>query len=109
MEERMNGLVSLISGVFGVALSILVEVIPGFKLWWDNLPTEQKRPARAIAALVIVASIAALHFTGVYDFGLGAVITFEIAMNIVWAWVSFVIGAEMTFQTFEKSFPRNRE
>lgn len=105
----MSGLASLISGVFGVVLSILVEVIPGFKLWWENLPTEQKRPARAIAALVIVAAIVALHFTGVYDFGFGAIVTFEAVLNIIMAWVSFVVGAEATFQSFEKSFPRNRE
>jgi NO-binding membrane sensor protein with MHYT domain len=105
----MSGLASLISGVFGVLLSILAETVPGFKVWWENLPSEKKRPARAVAALVIVVAIAALHFTGVYDFGLGAVINFETVLNIVMAWVSFLMGSEMTFQTFEKSFPRNRK
>jgi len=104
-----GGLAGLISGVFGIVLSILVEVVPGFKLWWENLPSEKKRPARAIAALIIVAAIVALHFTGVYDFGLGVEVTFEAVLSIVMAWISFVVGAEMTFQTFEKSFPRNRE
>ena len=61
--------VSLVSGLVGIVFSVLFEVIPGLKDWWEALPDAPKRLGWLIACLAIPLILLALVCYAGLDLG----------------------------------------
>ena len=96
MNERM------ITGGLGIIAALAVELLPGIKGWWAALSPNVKVAVRgwsgllfALLAVVIAQGPAVLQ-------------TPEMLTDIGTAWVTFLIGAEGTYQLTAVKLPRKQ-
>ena len=75
--------------------------------WWDGGRDGWGRPG-AWAGGGVVVVLALLHFLAGLDFGLGDVFTMQTVLDIVMAWVTFVVSAEGAYQVAGPLLPRKR-
>ena len=110
MEATQTALLTALNVVFGVLLSLVMELFPGFAVWWDAVPNAYKRAYRGWAGLVLAVVIAAvLSVLGQLTFDLTtATGVLTAALQVATAWIAFIFGGEATYQTAAPVFPRKR-
>jgi len=107
--EQTGSLSPLVTTIFGIIVSLLVEQVPVFARWWDGLTNDVKKSYRGLAGLVITVILAVLHYTQLVDLGLGSTISVIGIMTLIMSWVQFVLGAEVVYQLVGKLMPRKIE
>jgi hypothetical protein len=98
----------VISVLFGIVLSLLPELIPGFTVRWDALEDEWKRAIRSWVGIVIVVVLMVLHYTTSLDFGLGVAPNDQAFFLCLKTYVLFVLSAEGTYQLSGPVLPRKQ-
>jgi hypothetical protein len=100
----------VLPSVFGSFLSMLIELVPAFARWWDPLPDAEKKAFRAWAGLALSAVIVAyLHFSRLMALQLASVADWlTLGGAVLVAWVTFVLGAQKTYETTEPHLPRKQ-
>jgi len=104
--NNISMLTPLITTVFGIVLAMIVELVSGFSQWWDSLEKGKKRSIRGLVGLLITILIALGHYFQLYDVGIGAVVTFNGILVLVFSWVTFVTGGEVAYQSASGKLPR---
>lgn len=105
---EIGALVAMVSGLFGIVISMLMELVPSFRRWWEKVESDTKRMVRAWVGLVLSVVVTvvmyllgewAIEFTSV-EVIVGTVI------SVLAGWYGFVQGGEQTYQAVKPVLPR---
>jgi L-lactate permease len=99
-----------LASLFGVLLSLMIELFPQLRVWWDTVDDHRKRAMRGWVGLgLTVAIVVFMHFTEVHtmDFTTTSGALFSV-LSVLAGWVGFVQSGEATFQTGYAFFARKQ-
>ena len=99
---------ALIASIFGVVMSLVPELVPGFRIKWDALSNEWKRAVRAYVGAGIVALVAVLQYVSGFELGLPVPFDKSVLLEIILTWAAFVLSAEGTYQVAAPFLPRKQ-
>lgn len=103
-------LVTLLNAGFGLLLALVVELVPRFARWWDEVPNANKRAYRAWVGLLLATLLSIyLHLMGTvpWDFSSAPLILTRLG-EMLGAWVSFVFTGETLYQATARQLPRKQ-
>ena len=100
----------VLSMVFAVLLSRLIELWPAFAVWWDIQADEFKIAYRGWAGLILATVLVVFgYFSGFIEFETGSLEAWLILIAAVFiSWLLFVGGAEGTYRLTAASLPRKQ-
>jgi hypothetical protein len=101
-------LTPIISTLFAVILSLLIELVPPLARVWEHVTQENKRAIRGWVGLVLAGALGLLHYFTALDLGLGDTFDIYTLMGLGSSWVLFIFGGEATYQTVNPFLPRKR-
>ena len=100
----------ILSIVFSFLLSRLIELIPGFAIWWDKLTEQTKYAYRGWAGLILsVVLVMFAYFAKLLTLDLSTPAAWLVLIaSILISWLTFVGGAQSTYQVTKSSLPRKQ-
>ena len=109
-NSNETAVLTALNVVFGILLSLAVELFPQFAVWWDAIPNAYKRAYRGWLGLLLALVIAVtLSVMGQLTFDLTtAAGVLTAALQIATAWIGFVFSGETTYQTAAPVLPRKQ-